>query len=95
MNDLSPAPVITATRNRSSFASVPNVAATSYRREIRNVTLAAGTGSSDRGVVQVVGPGRRGYALPRRGGEGHCLGGVSGRGAVVDAGARGFIMRAA
>jgi hypothetical protein len=43
--------------------ALPNVAATSYRTEITRVPIAAGTGSTPRGVVQVVGPGRRGYAI--------------------------------
>ena len=43
--------------------ALPNVAASSYRTEFTRVSLAAGTGSTRRGVVQVVGPGRRGYAI--------------------------------
>jgi ABC-type antimicrobial peptide transport system permease subunit len=43
--------------------ALPNVAATSYRTEITRVRLSGGTGSTRRGVVQVVGPGRRGYAI--------------------------------
>ena len=43
--------------------ALPNVEATSYRTEITRVRLSGGTGSTRRGVVQVVGPGRRGYAI--------------------------------
>jgi hypothetical protein len=43
--------------------ALPNVAATSLRAEITHVPIAAGTGSTPRGVVQVVGSGRRGYAI--------------------------------
>jgi hypothetical protein len=43
--------------------ALPNVAATSLRTEITRVRMAGGTGRTRRGVVQVVGPGRRGYAI--------------------------------
>jgi ABC-type lipoprotein release transport system permease subunit len=43
--------------------ALPNVAALSYRTEITRVRIAAGTGSTARGVVHVLGPGRRGYAI--------------------------------
>jgi hypothetical protein len=41
--------------------ALPNVAAIALRAEITRVPIAAGTGSTGRGAVQVVGPGRRGY----------------------------------
>jgi hypothetical protein len=44
----------------AKLRALPNVAATSYRTEITRVRLSGGTGSTRRGVVQVVGPGRRG-----------------------------------
>ena len=43
--------------------ALPNVAATSLRTEITRVRMAGGTGRTRRGVVQIVGPGRRGYAI--------------------------------
>ena len=43
--------------------ALPNVEALSYRTEITRVRIAAGTGSTGRGVIQVLGPGRRGYAI--------------------------------
>ncbi len=47
----------------AKLRALPNVEATSYRTEITRVRLSGGTGSTRRGVVQVVGPGRRGYAI--------------------------------
>lgn len=44
-------------------ASLPNVAARSYRQEIRHVALRFGAHSTDRGLVQLLEPGRRGYAI--------------------------------
>jgi ABC-type antimicrobial peptide transport system permease subunit len=43
--------------------ALPNVAAVAFRTEIRRAQITAGTGTTDRGVVEVVGPGRRGYAI--------------------------------
>lgn len=43
--------------------ALPNLRARSYRREFTGVPLAANGQASQDGVVQVVGPGRRGYAL--------------------------------
>ena len=43
--------------------ALPNVAAISLRTEITRVPIAAGTGFTDRGVIQVLGGGRRGYAI--------------------------------
>ncbi len=48
---------------RTRLTALPNVAAASYRTEFTHVPIAAGTGSTRRGVVQVVGEGRRGYAI--------------------------------
>lgn len=43
--------------------ALPNVADRGYRLEITGASLAGGSGSTDRGVVHVVGEGRRGYAV--------------------------------
>jgi hypothetical protein len=43
--------------------ALPNVEATALRTEVTRVPIAAGTGSTRRGVVQVVGAGRRGYSI--------------------------------
>lgn len=45
------------------LGALPNVSSTAFRTEITRVSIAAGTGSSRRGVIQIVGPGRRGYAI--------------------------------
>src|SRR5919201_5285303 len=43
--------------------ALPNLRARAYRREFTDVTLQAGGNVSGHGVVQVVGPGPRGYAI--------------------------------
>ncbi|HWT93167.1 MAG TPA: ABC transporter permease, partial [Solirubrobacteraceae bacterium] len=45
------------------LAALPNVATRAYRTELSRVELAAGDGSSSRGAIHVVEPGRRGYAI--------------------------------
>ncbi len=64
---------------RSRVAALPDLAAFSLREEITNVPLRAGRRSADNGVVEVVGPGRRGYAIV----AGHD---VSRRGVVLEQG---------
>ncbi len=44
-------------------AALPNVAARAYRLEITDVSLTGGSGSSEKGSVELVEPGRRGYAI--------------------------------
>jgi len=44
-------------------AALPNLEARAYRAESTRVRLSHGTNSSERGVVHLVGPGRRGYAI--------------------------------
>jgi hypothetical protein len=44
-------------------AALPNVAARSYRLEVTGVGVGAGDGSSEKGSVALVDPGRRGYAI--------------------------------
>ena len=43
--------------------ALPDVAAFSLRREVTGVGLAAGSHEASNGVVEVLGPGRRGYAI--------------------------------
>ena len=43
--------------------ALPDLQARSYRREFTGVPLAANGGASENGVVQAIGPGRRGYAV--------------------------------
>ena len=43
--------------------ALPGLAAASFRYEVTNVPLAFGGHSSQRGVVEVIGPGRRGYEI--------------------------------
>jgi ABC-type antimicrobial peptide transport system permease subunit len=45
--------------------ALPNVEATQYRTEFNDVFLRGGSGSTGRGAVHFVGPGRRGYAILR------------------------------
>jgi hypothetical protein len=45
------------------IAALPDIAAYSLRQEVTNVNLQAGDDGSGSGVVEVVGPGRRGYAI--------------------------------
>ncbi|MEA2177571.1 MAG: putative transport system permease protein, partial [Solirubrobacteraceae bacterium] len=52
-----------ADRILQRLQALPNVESTSLRTEITRVRIAIGTGSTRRGVVQLVGSGRRGYAI--------------------------------
>ncbi len=47
----------------AAVRDLPNLAAASYRYERTRVRLAAGERSLDQGVIEVVGDGRRGYAI--------------------------------
>jgi putative ABC transport system permease protein len=47
------------------LSALPNVEAIQYRTEFNDVFVRGGDGSSDRGSVHFVGPGRRGYAILR------------------------------
>jgi ABC-type lipoprotein release transport system permease subunit len=48
---------------RERLATLPDTEAFSLREEITSVPFRAGRESADNGVVEVVGPGRRGYAI--------------------------------
>jgi ABC-type antimicrobial peptide transport system permease subunit len=48
---------------RERLATLPDLEAFSLREEITSVPFRAGRESADNGVVEVVGPGRRGYAI--------------------------------
>ncbi|HJZ37478.1 MAG TPA: ABC transporter permease [Solirubrobacterales bacterium] len=61
---------------RERLASLPDLEAFSLREQLTSVPVRAGRESADNGVVEVVGPGRRGYAIV----AGHD---VSRRGGVV------------
>ncbi len=50
-------------RVASRVRSLPNVAAASYRLELTGASLQSGTRTAANGVLEVVGPGRRGYAI--------------------------------
>lgn len=50
-------------RVASRIRALPNLAAASYRLETTGASLASGGHTADNGVVEVVGPGRRGYAI--------------------------------
>jgi hypothetical protein len=52
-----------AGRVAQRIAALPDIAAYSLRQEVTNVNLQAGDDGSGSGVVEVVGPGRRGYAI--------------------------------
>jgi predicted lysophospholipase L1 biosynthesis ABC-type transport system permease subunit len=45
------------------IGALPNVAARAYRTELTRVPMAAGRGSTRRGSLQIVDPGRRGYEI--------------------------------
>jgi ABC-type antimicrobial peptide transport system permease subunit len=45
------------------LGALPNVETAQYRTEFGRAFLAGGSGSSERGAVHFVGPGRRGYAI--------------------------------
>ncbi len=64
---------------RSRIAALPDLAAYSLRDEITDLPLHSDGDSADNGVVEAVGPGRRGYAIV----AGHD---VRGRGVVVEEG---------
>jgi ABC-type lipoprotein release transport system permease subunit len=61
---------------RERLAALPDLEAFSLREQLTSVPLRAGPESADNGVIEVVGPERRGYAIV----AGHD---VSGRGGVV------------
>jgi ABC-type antimicrobial peptide transport system permease subunit len=61
---------------RERLASLPDLEAFSLREQLTSVPVRAGRESADNGVVEIVGPGRRGYAIV----AGHD---VSRRGGVV------------
>jgi ABC-type lipoprotein release transport system permease subunit len=61
---------------RERLAALPDLEAFSLREELTSVPFRAGRESADNGVIEVVGPGRRGYAIV----AGHD---VSNRGGVV------------
>jgi ABC-type antimicrobial peptide transport system permease subunit len=48
---------------RERIAALPDLEAFSLREQLTSVPLRAGRESADNGVVEVVGPGRRGYAI--------------------------------
>jgi ABC-type lipoprotein release transport system permease subunit len=50
-------------RVASRIRALPNLAAASYRLEETGASLQSGAHAADNGVLEVVGPGRRGYAL--------------------------------
>jgi ABC-type lipoprotein release transport system permease subunit len=50
-------------RVASRIRALPNLAAASYRFEMTDATLESGTRSAGNGVIEVIGPGRRGYAI--------------------------------
>ena len=52
-----------AGRVAQRIAALPDLAAYTLRQEATNVGLDAGENSAGNGVVEVVGPGRRGYAI--------------------------------
>jgi ABC-type antimicrobial peptide transport system permease subunit len=52
-----------AGRVAQRIAALPDLAAYTLRQELTNVDLDSGDNSSGSGVVEVVGPGRRGYAI--------------------------------
>jgi ABC-type lipoprotein release transport system permease subunit len=52
-----------ATKVAAAVRDLPNLAAASYRYERTRVRLAAGEHTLDQGVIEVVGGGRRGYAI--------------------------------
>ncbi len=52
-----------AGRVAQRIAALPDLAAYTLRQEVTNVDLAAGDNDNGSGVVEVVGPGRRGYAI--------------------------------
>lgn len=64
---------------RERIGALPDLAAFSLRDELDGVPLRSGHDSVDNGVVEAVGPGRRGYAIV----AGHD---VSGRGVVLEQG---------
>lgn len=52
-----------ASQVREKIAALPDVEAFSLREQLTSVPLRAGRESADNGVIEVVGPGRRGYAI--------------------------------
>ncbi len=48
---------------RERLAALPDLEAFSLREQLTSVPFRAGRESADNGVVEIVGPGRRGYAI--------------------------------